>query len=393
MNSFDVIVIGAGVIGSCTAYQLAKLDVKTLMIEQFPLPHTRGSSCGQTRMTQRSDRNPYRSDLVPESIAFWKSLEKDYGTPLLIKTGHLGISVSEESNYALEPIKVHMRKSNVDYTEMRGQDIGNSFPGLDFDSQFGAYYVPNGFILKATKCLHALQSGFVKHGGTLQENEKVIEVKHLSANSVSMRTDSHKVYYAKSVVLACGPWINKVLRPLDIELDLQSVRVTTYYWREKELGKYSIHNNFPTIVLYFGVFHVYSTPSYEYPGLIKICYHYRAPVDPDAPDLLDMESEKAEVEQLETLKQIISKHFPQLESVPVLSENALQTVTPTSDFIIDKLPGFPNIVIGAGFSGTGFGPAPAIGRALSKLATFQDPGQDMKTFALGSRLIYTKSSL
>nr|XP_018667308.1 peroxisomal sarcosine oxidase-like isoform X4 [Ciona intestinalis] len=393
MSSFDVIVVGAGVIGSCTAYQLAKSGVNTLMIEQFPLPHSRGSSYGQTRLTKRSHRKPYMSDLVPESIAFWKSLEKDYGTQLLMQTGHLSIANSEKTNHVLEPMKTNLRNSNVDYTEFHGRDIGIAFPGLEFDSSFGAFFEPNGFTIKATKCLHALQSEFVKHGGTLQENEKVIEVKHLSANSVSIRTDSHKVYYAKSVVLACGPWINTVLRPFGIQLELQPVRVITYYWREKTVGKYSIHNNFPPFMVYFGVYHVYSTPSYEYPGLIKICYHYRAPVDPDAPDLLDKESEKAEVERLGILKQLIAKHFPQLESVPVLTENALQTVTPTSDFIIDKLPGFPNIVIGAGFSGTGFGPAPAIGRALSKLATFQDPGQDMKTFALGSRLIYTKSSL
>nr|XP_026689866.1 peroxisomal sarcosine oxidase-like isoform X6 [Ciona intestinalis] len=345
MSSFDVIVVGAGVIGSCTAYQLAKSGVNTLMIEQFPLPHSRGSSYGQTRLTKRSHRKPYMSDLVPESIAFWKSLEKDYGTQLLMQTGHLSIANSEKTNHVLEPMKTNLRNSNVDYTEFHGRDIGIAFPGLEFDSSFGAFFEPNGFTIKATKCLHALQSEFVKHGGTLQENEKVIEVKHLSANSVSIRTDSHKVYYAKSVVLACGPWINTVLRPFGIQLELQ------------------------------------------------ICYHYRAPVDPDAPDLLDKESEKAEVERLGILKQLIAKHFPQLESVPVLTENALQTITPNSDFIIDRLPGFPNIVIGAGFSGAGFGPAPAIGRALSRLATFQDPGQDMEVFKLGSRFVYNKAKL
>ena len=49
---YDVIVVGAGVNGSSTAHHLVKKNVKVLLIEQFPIPHTRGSSHGQTRVTR-----------------------------------------------------------------------------------------------------------------------------------------------------------------------------------------------------------------------------------------------------------------------------------------------------------------------------------------------------
>ncbi|RCU11652.1 FAD-dependent oxidoreductase, partial [Acinetobacter baumannii] len=48
-DEFDVIVVGAGVMGSSTAYQTAKRGHKTLLLEQFDFLHHRGSSHGESR--------------------------------------------------------------------------------------------------------------------------------------------------------------------------------------------------------------------------------------------------------------------------------------------------------------------------------------------------------
>jgi len=49
-DKYDVIVIGLGAMGSATLYQLASRGVRALGIEQFAIPHAKGSYHGYSRM-------------------------------------------------------------------------------------------------------------------------------------------------------------------------------------------------------------------------------------------------------------------------------------------------------------------------------------------------------
>ncbi len=51
---FDCIVVGAGIEGSATAYELSRRQMDVLLLDQFALPHKKGSSHGATRITRRA---------------------------------------------------------------------------------------------------------------------------------------------------------------------------------------------------------------------------------------------------------------------------------------------------------------------------------------------------
>jgi len=57
-------------------------------------------------------------------------------------------------------------------------------------------------------------------------------------------------------------------------------------------------------------------------------------------------------------------------------------MTPDGDFILDRHPTIPNLVIAAGFSGHGFKMAPEVGEVLADLSTQKKPEYDMTTFSI-----------
>jgi len=86
-ESVSVSVIGGGIIGSWTALHLAEAGVRTTLIEQFPLPHTRGSSHGLSRAFRFLGE--LELDRLDYSLDRWRALEDAGKALLFVKTGLL----------------------------------------------------------------------------------------------------------------------------------------------------------------------------------------------------------------------------------------------------------------------------------------------------------------
>ena len=100
----DYVVIGAGINGTWTALHLAKRGCRTLLIDQvfpgfgcwfllgplrnpfqFALPHSRGSSGGQTRIIRKAYDKQYLREMMNDAYSQWRGLEKTAGGIKLIE--------------------------------------------------------------------------------------------------------------------------------------------------------------------------------------------------------------------------------------------------------------------------------------------------------------------
>ncbi|EGW14985.1 Peroxisomal sarcosine oxidase [Cricetulus griseus] len=79
---WDAIVIGAGIQGCFTAYHLAKHSKKVLLLEQFFLPHSRGSSHGQSRIIRKAYPEDFYTRMMDECYQTWAQLEHETGAQL-----------------------------------------------------------------------------------------------------------------------------------------------------------------------------------------------------------------------------------------------------------------------------------------------------------------------
>ena len=81
-------------------------------------------------------------------------------------------------------------------------------------------------------------------------------------------------------------------------------------------------------------------------------------------------------------KRFVEAFFPHLDPAPFLNDHCLYTSTPDLDYVIDTVPGFPNVVLAGGGSGHAFKMGPAIGDAAAALALGVKPPLSLETFRL-----------
>ncbi|XP_078680773.1 peroxisomal sarcosine oxidase-like isoform X1 [Branchiostoma floridae x Branchiostoma belcheri] len=379
---WDAVVVGAGIEGSATAFHLAKNGCRTLLIEQFPLPHSRGSSHGASRIIRKAYVQQHYARMMNEAYPIWEQVERETGTQLYMKTG--GLMVGPRSSKQLTETERSLSGAGSEFERLSSDDLKLRFPNLSFPADYRAVLDPEAGVLKADKALRCFQDLFVKYGGRIHDEEKVVRID--PGDVVTVHT-SKSTYKTRKLLLLPGPWAGKLLGPLGLQPPLKAVRITVPYWQEKVPGMYSSSQGFPWVKVWIpdesfrmSELELYGMPSWEYPGKFKLCYHSGPVIDPDDRD--GVAGSRGNQEIVRMMCDYVRKHFPGLESVPAIQESCIYTNTPDEDFILDRHPQYRNIIIGAGFSGHGFKLAPVVGKLLCELAMDRQPSYDMTPFSL-----------
>ncbi|MFT5142398.1 MAG: sarcosine oxidase/L-pipecolate oxidase [Rhodothermales bacterium] len=352
-------VIGGGVIGSWAALHLLEAGVPTTLIEQFPLPHSRGSSHGGSRAFRFLGDDPLAR--LEYSMDRWQALEAqepEGARRLFVQTGLLNFGPAGDP-YLDKYISVVRRGGRVvDWLE--ADEIAQQFPGTVYPLEWGAAWDPGGGMLLAGKCVAAIQARFLAMGGHLL-NASVMSVTDEGADvEVEVRSPSASapefLRFGKAIACA-GPWTAKLFPTLTSVL--KTVKIPVTYW-DDPTDTYSAAKGFP-ILFNARLADVYGFPSYEYPGLVKILVHDGAETHPDSRDLADLQP------YIDTASAYVREHLPLLVSDrPAILEPCMYTVTPDESPIMDRLT--PNVVVGCGYSGSGFKHSPASGHLLAAMA-------------------------
>src|SRR6478672_3451329 len=91
-QSYDVIVLGLGGMGSAAAYQLALRGKRVLGLEQFTPAHDRGSSHGHSRVIRQAYfEDPAYVPLLLRAYELWRQIERETDATVLTVTGGLMI--------------------------------------------------------------------------------------------------------------------------------------------------------------------------------------------------------------------------------------------------------------------------------------------------------------
>jgi len=339
-------------------------------VVQFPLPHTRGSSHGGSRIIRYAHTSPSYIPLVVDSYKQWAELEQATHQQLFKQTGLLWMSDSD-SIAERAALLAHFK---MEHEVLTNEQVERRFPQFKYDNSWTGLYDPKAGVLFANRCLSAFQDEFRRLGGTIHDGEAVSRFD--PGPTVTIAT-ARTTYTADSVVLCLGSWLGHFLK--DLQLPVEPVAVRVCYWQAKEPEKYS-PDAFPCLIVTTpSGEELYGLPIVEYPDMIKLCRHDGAKVHPDNRD----QPSSGIDPHIAVPQAHVAKHLPGLISDrPAIVDACMYTMTPDHMFILDRHPRFANVVIGGGFSGAGFKFAPTVGQVLALLAVGRTTPFDLSAFRL-----------
>lgn len=361
-KSYDVIVIGVGAMGSAAVYQLASRGLKVLGLDQFEVPHDRGSSHGLTRIIRLAYfEDPSYVPLLKRSYELWRALETEAGERLLHITGSIDAGQIFESS--LHSCKLH----SLPYEVLTSVELSERFPAYQLPPGTMALFQPDGGFLVPEACISAHVKLARDRGAAVHANEPVL-VWRETGDGIEVQTAA-ATYFAKQLVITAGAWVAKLVPRLR-EVAVPERQVVA--WMQPLRPDLFTTANFPVFNLRLEEGHFYGFPEHGGPGFKFGRYHHRHEiVDPDTM------SREADREDERLLRRFATEYFPDGAGTTLAMQTCLFTNTPDENFILDHLNGSNRVIVGSPCSGHGFKFSSVIGEILADLVQRGETAHDI----------------
>ena len=369
MARLTAVVVGGGVMGLATGCALAARGVEVTVLERHSVGHEWASSHGMSRAI----RHEYGAEaiytrMVALSLPLWDELARETGMRLYTETGVLTLGQPDDG-HTLPGYEV-MRAEGLPIERLTAEECRSRFPQFISDEYGAITYNPVGGMLHASQCLLALTERLRARGGTLREGTRVARIEPDGAGGRVILADGATLR-ADRVVVTAGPWVHDILP--EPRLPVRATRQQVCYL-----------SGLPGTAFAVGAFPVFLVGMEYYgfpltgPGWFKVGSHrFGATVNPDA-------GYSGSDEEVDDVRGFLRRVIPAAaEGALELIDRCMYDVSPDEDFILDRRPDAPAIVIGSGFSGHGFKFGPLIGEILAALALDETPAVPLDRFRLG----------
>ncbi|MGD2272868.1 MAG: FAD-dependent oxidoreductase [Desulfobacterales bacterium] len=227
-RKYDAVIIGAGIIGCCVAFELAKKGYATLNVDKLP-ESGHGSTANSCAVIRLHYSTPDGVALARESYFYWLNWENyletndSRGMIKYINTGCL-VTRTERNKY-LKYVTKSLDELNVEYEELDAAGIKRKFPFIDTrkygppkllgDQDFGkvtgdaiegAVYIPeSGYISDPILSTHNVQVAAEAKGAEFQFNTEVVDILKESDRVAGIRLKGGTEIESPIVVNVAGP--------------------------------------------------------------------------------------------------------------------------------------------------------------------------------------------
>ncbi len=355
---YDVIVVGLGAMGSAACHHLAARGVRVLGLEQFDIPHARGSSHGYSRFIRQAYfEHPDYVPLLQRSYQLWDELEAVSGQKLLHRTG--GLYMGRPDAEAIAGSLSSFIQHKLPHEVLTRQQVAERYPQFHLPGDYIGLIEPEAGFLLPEKCIAAHVEVALRRGAELHGHEGVTAWDE-QPDGVRVHT-ARGVYRADKLVFCGGAWSDRLVRDLGVPL-LVTRQVLAWVWPRRpdafalgrlpvwmiETGRGGQHYGFPMMP--------------DNPGFKLALHRAATPTNPDTVTRDPLPGDE------ETYRPLLREFIPDADGQLLALRVCLYTNSPDGHFIIDRHPRHERVSVACGFSGHGFKFASVVGEVMADLA-------------------------
>ena len=411
----DVVVIGGGIIGVMTGWEIAKQGRKVVVLEKGRIAAEQSSrNWGWVRV---QGRDAAEIPIMLEAAQMWRDMNAQIGADIGLRQGGVSFLANTQKDldrYAtwLPDAKAHGIHTRV-VTKSALSDV---LPGA-VGNWAGALWTPSDLRAEPWTAVPAIARAAAADGVVFVEN-CAARLLDLSAGSVTGVVTETGVIKTTSVVVAGGAWSSLFLRRHGVSIPQLSVRATVaatvpvdnvhdgaavdhrvafrrrldggyslapggynelFIGRDafRALGKYAaqlLQNPLGTRLKFL--------PPKDFPDAWGTARHWQA--DDVSPfENMRVLNPKPNRARVKAMVRAFEGAFPQLGAVQIDRAwagmiDTMPDVVPVVDTVADV----PGLTIATGMCGHGFGIGPGFGRIAAQLALGKTPAHDITRFRL-----------
>ena len=356
----EVIIIGGGIAGCSTAYHLALLGKKdVLLLEQGTL------TCGTTWHAaglvgqMRPNRNMTR--MSKYGIELYSTLEAETGLATGWKQcGSVNVAKTPERMQTFRKQAAMARSFGVDVDIISPQQAGELYPILRTDDLQGALWIPGDGKANPADLTMSLAKGARNRGVRVIENVEVTGILTENGCVTGVRTAQGDVR-CETVVNCAGQWSRQLGRLAGVNVPLYSAE---HFYIVTDVIP-GVHPMLPVMRDPDGFIYYKE----EVGGLVMGGFEPKAKpwkMDP-IPSTFQFQLLDEDWDQFEILMNNAIHRTPCLETAPVkMLLNGPESFTPDGNFILGEAPELRNFFVCAGFNSAGIANSGGAGKLIAE---------------------------
>ncbi|WP_318627336.1 FAD-binding oxidoreductase [Paenibacillus polymyxa] len=350
-----VIVIGAGILGASTAYQLAKLGADVILVDRKDKGQATDAAAGIICPWLSQRRNQAWYQLAKAGARFYPGLIEELKSEGETETGYAQVGALSIHN-DLEKIKkmqerAHLRQADApeigEITQLNEKETHEQFPLLV--EGYHSVHISGAARIDGRALRDALIRSAQRNGATLIHGDAVLQYDSDHVTGVAVGANS---FSSDEVIVCAGAWANQLMLPLGIRFKVS--------FQKAQIMHLQVSNRQDT-----GTWPVIMPPSDQY--LLAF----------DKQKIVIGATHENEIEGCDTrvtaggMQEILNKG---LELAPDLANSTFQEVrvgfrpfTPGFLPVLGAVPGWNGLIAANGLGASGLTMGPFIGNQLAKL--------------------------